>query len=75
MQKISSICWSEIGNRMAVATADRVINMFDHDGEKKDKFPTKPAERGQKSYVVRGLAFSPDNTKIAVAQSDSIVFV
>jgi len=75
MQKISTICWSQNGSRMAVATADRVVNMFDSEGERKDKFPTKPAERGQKSYVVRGLSFSPDNTKIAVAQSDNIVFI
>jgi hypothetical protein len=26
-------------------------------------------------YLVRGMAFSPDSTKLAVAQSDNIVFV
>lgn len=28
-----------------------------------------------KNYVVRAMAFSPDSTKLAVAQSDGIVFV
>lgn len=43
--------------------------------EKKDKIPTKPADKAQKSYIVRSIAFSPDGTKLAVAQSDNIVFV
>lgn len=30
---------------------------------------------GRKSYVVKGMAFSPDSTKIAVGQSDNIIFV
>lgn len=61
--------------RLAVSTADRIIHLFDENGERKDKFPTKPAEKGQKSYVVRAMAFSPDSTRLAIAQSDNIVFV
>lgn len=49
--------------------------MFDDLGNRKDKFPTKPNDQGQKSYVVRTIEFSPDSTKIAVAQSDNIVYV
>ena len=30
---------------------------------------------GKKSYVVKGLAFSPDGTKLAIGQSDNIIFV
>jgi WD40 repeat protein len=30
---------------------------------------------GKKSYVIKGLAFSPDSTKIAVGQTDNIIFV
>mmetsp|Transcript_63375 Transcript_63375/g.137202 ORF Transcript_63375/g.137202 Transcript_63375/m.137202 type:complete len:107 (-) Transcript_63375:1779-2099(-) len=40
-----------------------------------DRIPTKPAEKTQKSYIVRTIQFSPDGSKIAVAQSDNIVFV
>ena len=32
MQKISSITWSPNSKRMAVATADRVIHLFDENG-------------------------------------------
>ncbi|CAG9326113.1 unnamed protein product [Blepharisma stoltei] len=75
MQKISAITWSANGMRLAVSTADRVVHLYDDQGERKDKFPTRPAEKGQMSYVVRALAFSPDSTRLAVAQSDNIVFV
>ena len=60
---------------MAVATADRVVHLFDENGEKKDKFSTRPADKDNKSYIVRSMAFSPDNTKLAIAQSDNIVFI
>ena len=32
-------------------------------------------QAGKKSYIVKGLAFSPDSTKIAVGQTDNIIFV
>jgi intraflagellar transport protein 172 len=41
--------------------------LFDDTGAKKDKFPTKPSDAGQKSYVVRSIEFSPDSTRVAVA--------
>lgn len=42
--KISAIAWSPNNNKLAVATADRTVYLFDDQGEKKDKFPTKPAD-------------------------------
>mgnify|MGYP000140699940 FL=1 len=75
MQKISAIAWTPNSKRLAVSTADRAILLYDENGEMRDKFPTRPAEKGQMSYVVRAMAFSPDNIKIAIAQSDNIVFV
>lgn len=33
------------------------------------------SQYGKKSYVVKGLAFSPDGTKLAIGQSDNIIFV
>ena len=57
-------------------TTDRVVQLFDENGERKDKFSTKPAQPdGVKNFVVRGMAFSPDSAKLAIAQSDNIVFV
>lgn len=62
---------------MAIATCDRQILLFDEKGEKRDKFSTKPSdpEAGKKSYLVTAIAFSPDSTKLAVAQTDCIVYV
>nr|CAD7454857.1 unnamed protein product [Timema tahoe] len=33
------------------------------------------AQYGKRSYIVKGLAFSPDSSKLAVGQSDNIIFV
>lgn len=46
MQKISSVAWSPNGIRLAVCTADRIVHLFDDNGNKKDKFPTKPSDKG-----------------------------
>ncbi|KAL1502378.1 hypothetical protein ABEB36_007525 [Hypothenemus hampei] len=75
--KIVSISWAPNNQKLAVATCDRQILLFDAEGKKRDKFSTKPAdtEAGKKSYVITEIAFSPDSTKIAVAQSDCIVYV
>lgn len=75
MQKISSMCWSPDSKRLAVATADRVVQLYDEFGEKKDRFATRPAEKGAKSYIVRAMAFSNDSLKLAIAQSDNAIFV
>lgn len=34
MQKISAISWSPNSKKMAVATADRVVHLFDENGQK-----------------------------------------
>lgn len=62
---------------MAIATCDRQVLLYDEKGEKRDRFSTKPydPEAGKRSYIITGIAFSPDSTKIAVAQSDCIVYV
>ncbi|XP_071746269.1 intraflagellar transport protein 172 homolog [Lepeophtheirus salmonis] len=75
--KINCLTWSPNNLKLAVCTADRVILLFDETGEKRDKFSTKPADPkyGKRSYSVRGLQFSPDSTKLAVGQTDNIVFV
>jgi intraflagellar transport protein 172 len=62
---------------MAMVTTDRVVSIFDEKGERVDKFATKPNDKGPKNYIVRSLAFCPDpaQAKLAVAQSDNIVFI
>lgn len=75
--KITAMAWAPNNNKMAIVSTDRVVVLFDENGEKRDKFATKPGDSktGKKGYQVKGLAFSPDSTKIAIGQTDNIVFV
>ncbi|XP_019698256.2 intraflagellar transport protein 172 homolog [Harpegnathos saltator] len=75
--KVISIAWSPNNLKLAVASSDRSIYLFDENGVKRDRFSTKPVDPkfGKKSYVVKGIAFSPESTKIAVGQTDCIVYV
>jgi intraflagellar transport protein 172 len=75
MSKVTSISWSANITRLATVGADKVVNLFDEYGEKQDRFSTKPADKAARTYIVRAIEFSPDGTKLAVAQSDNIVFV
>lgn len=62
--------------KLAVAAADRVVHLYDEAGARRDRFRTKPADgNASGAYVIAGLAFSPDAARLAVAQSDSTVFV
>jgi len=74
--KVTGISWSSNNRRLAIVTTDRVVHLCDENGERRDKFSTKPADaKGSKTYVVRGMCWSPDCSKLAIAQSDNIVFV
>ncbi|XP_066969064.1 intraflagellar transport protein 172 homolog [Macrobrachium rosenbergii] len=75
--KITALAWSPNNVKLAVSTAERVILLFDENGERRDKFSTKPADAkyGKKSYLVKAIAFSPDSTKIAIGQTDNIIYV
>lgn len=77
IHRISAMAWSPNNAKFAVATPDRVVLLFNEAGERKDKFTTKPSDpaASKTSYAIRGLAFSSDSTRLAVAQSDNIVFV
>lgn len=73
---IPASCWSPNNKRLAVADHNRFVHLFDENGERRDKFATKAADpKAAKTYVIRGMQFSPDSSKLAIAQSDSIVFV
>lgn len=74
-------CCSFSGNlsRLAVCTsANNQIVLFDgNSNERKDKFALKSVGKNfsRKSFVVKGIAFSPDSTRLAIGQSDCVVFV
>ncbi|MCQ2816330.1 MAG: hypothetical protein MJ252_03590 [archaeon] len=72
--QIRGISWSENNMRIAVATAEKKIVLYDENGNKKESFSTKPHVQG-KDYQIREIVFSPDSTLLAIAQSDDIVFV
>ncbi|XP_026731686.1 intraflagellar transport protein 172 homolog isoform X2 [Trichoplusia ni] len=74
---IADICWSPNNVKLAVATCDRQVLLFDRDGNRRDKFVTKPADSaaGKKSYVITSISFSENSEMIGVAQSDNMVFV
>jgi len=59
--------------RLAVACADRKIYLFDEQGNNKEHFSTKAA--GTKVYEIVQILFNPESTKLAIAQSDNIIFV
>ncbi|KAM4693761.1 LOW QUALITY PROTEIN: intraflagellar transport protein 172 homolog [Discoglossus pictus] len=75
--KVTCMAWSMNSAKFAVCTVDRVVLLYDEHGERRDKFSTKPADAkyGKKSYMVKGMAFSPDSTKIAIGQTDNIIYV
>lgn len=43
--KVTAVCWSPNGKKLAMVTTDRVVHMFDEKGDRQDKFGTKPAEK------------------------------
>ncbi|EPY19231.1 intraflagellar transport 172, partial [Strigomonas culicis] len=74
--RTQAIACSPNSKVLAVADHTRCINLYDESGERRDKIPTRAADgKNSKSYVVTGLAFSPDSSCIAVAQSDNIVMI
>ena len=43
--KVTAVCWAPNGSKLAVCTTDRVVQLFDNEGVRRDKFATKPAEK------------------------------
>lgn len=59
-----------------MVTTDKVVFLFDDKGERQDKFKAKAnSEAALPDFIVRAMAYSPDSTRLAIAQSDNIVFV
>ncbi|XP_077566022.1 intraflagellar transport protein 172 homolog [Stigmatopora nigra] len=75
--KVTCMTWAPNNGKLAVCTVDRVVLLYDDQGERRDKFSTKPIDSkyGKQSYAVNAMAFSPDSTRIAIGQSDNIIYV
>ena len=45
------MAWAPNNSKLAVSTVDRVVTLFDDQGEKRDKFATKPADPAVRFYM------------------------
>ncbi|XP_060802572.1 intraflagellar transport protein 172 homolog [Amyelois transitella] len=74
---VADISWSPNNVKLAVATCERVVMLYDRDGVRRDKFSTKPADTaaGKKSYIITSICFSENSELLGIAQSDNMVFV
>ncbi|WIA40104.1 hypothetical protein OEZ86_013511 [Tetradesmus obliquus] len=53
IHKVSSLAWAPNNSKLAAATADKVVHLFDENGDKRDKFKTKAADpNGPGAYLV-----------------------
>ena len=74
LKKTLSLTFNSSMSKLAVANFDRSISFFNSSFVKKDKMPTRGADKKNKNYMVRALAFSPDSNILAIAQSDKIIY-
>ena len=43
--KVTALCWTPNGQKLAICTTDRTVLIFDANGNKRDKFTTKANEK------------------------------
>ncbi|KAF8563376.1 Intraflagellar transport protein [Paragonimus westermani] len=76
--RIQCIAWSPNNKKLAVCTHDSVIALYDECGERRERFAAKSVDTksgGKRNFVVKSMVFSHDSIKLAIAQSDNMVFV
>ena len=75
LKKISSIVFNSSQTKLAVANFDKTVSFFDaNDYSKKERMPTRGAEKTNKNYIIRVVCFSPDSNVLSIAQSDNIIY-
>jgi intraflagellar transport protein 172 len=74
LKKTLSMTFNPSMTKLAVANFDRTVSFFNPAYEKKDRMPTRGADKSNKNYMVRALAFSPDSKILTIAQSDNILY-
>ncbi|KAI3378372.1 hypothetical protein SNEBB_000136 [Seison nebaliae] len=74
---IMAMAWSNDGKKFAICDSTRTIRCYDDDGNSQAKFLSKPAEpeNRRNNFIITGIVFSPDGSKLAVAQTDSVIYV
>eukprot|EP00892_Ulva_mutabilis_P000305 jgi/Ulvmu1/10275/UM060_0077.1 len=77
--KIIDVAWSPDGKRLACVNTDNIVYLYDDNGEAQDKFRAKgnadSAGGPDHPFTVTSMAYSADNARLALAQSDGIVYV
>ena len=71
--RVRALCVPPSARKLAVCGADNVVALFDESNAKRDKFATKASTGG--NYRVTCMTFSPDSTRLAIGQSDKMLFV
>ena len=78
--RIHAIAYAPNSTKLAACSDERVLYLYDvlQDYELKDKFALKPANSKadrKAAFQVKALEFSPDSQKLAVGQTDEIIYV
>lgn len=73
-KRIICAVWSPDGERIAVATADRIVTLIKSSNNETSRLPIKARdENASRVFTITGLAWAPDSCRFAVAQSDMAV--
>ncbi|KAH0786748.1 selective LIM binding factor [Histomonas meleagridis] len=75
-KRIVCLQWSPDGERLAVATTGRLVNIFRSNGGDATRFPVKARdESSNRNFTITGLSWAPDSCRLAISQSDMAVAV
>ena len=72
LSKINGISWSPNKMKLAIASEDKNIYLFDEQGNHKNKFSTN---RVSEVYEIVQILFDQKSEKLAVARSDNLILV
>lgn len=79
LSRIECCSWSGSGNRLALCTSinNQIVLFSGPSFERKEKFALKAVDKNfsRTSFVVKGISFSPDSNRIAIGQTDNVIYV
>ncbi|EAY11272.1 selective LIM binding factor, putative [Trichomonas vaginalis G3] len=75
-KRVVFVKWSPDGERLAVGTADHIVQIVTISSNEISKIPIKGREEdAKKNFTVTSFDWSPDSSRFAIGQSDSTVAV